>query len=237
MVAMTDPGTGLPADNMTGLVTAPVRSGYTSPTNIGGYLWSTVVARDTGIISRTEAHAPDPADPGHAGRGWTHHGQRHVLQLVRRGDRGEAHGSGRRTARRHPFLSSVDNGWLAAALMVVASAEPRLRRPGGARCCGRWTSASSTTRRRPARRSTRAHPRRLLGRPAARLLGARQLPRPRPGRLVHLQPLRHHGHRGRASPPTSASPAARSRRRRTSRPGARSRPAATGPGRSSSRSA
>src|SRR5215217_8807035 len=57
MVALTDPGTGLPADNMTGPVTAPVRSGYTSPTNIGGYLWSTVVARDLGIISAAEATA------------------------------------------------------------------------------------------------------------------------------------------------------------------------------------
>ena len=28
--------------------------------------------------------------------------------------------------RRHPFLSTVDNGWLATALMVVARAEPRL---------------------------------------------------------------------------------------------------------------
>ena len=57
MVALTDPGTGLPADNMTGLVSAPVRSGYTSPTNIGGYLWSTVVARDTGLIGDREAYA------------------------------------------------------------------------------------------------------------------------------------------------------------------------------------
>ena len=54
---MTDPATGLPADNMTGPVTARSGPGYTSPTNIGGYLWSTVVARDTGIIGRTEAYA------------------------------------------------------------------------------------------------------------------------------------------------------------------------------------
>ena len=53
MVALTDPATGLPSDNMTGPVTAPVRAAYTSPTNIGGYLWSTVVARDTGSTART----------------------------------------------------------------------------------------------------------------------------------------------------------------------------------------
>ena len=40
MVALTDPTTGLPSDNMTGAVTGPVRAAYTSPTNIGGYLWS-----------------------------------------------------------------------------------------------------------------------------------------------------------------------------------------------------
>ena len=56
MVALTDERTGLPADNMTGSVAAPVRSAYTSPTNIGGYLWSTVVARDTHLIGEREAY-------------------------------------------------------------------------------------------------------------------------------------------------------------------------------------
>ena len=40
LVAMTDPKTGLPADNITESLAAGDRSGYTSPTNIGGYLWS-----------------------------------------------------------------------------------------------------------------------------------------------------------------------------------------------------
>ena len=40
--AMTDKHTGLPGDNIEGELTAP--SGYTSPTNIGGYLWSAIVA-------------------------------------------------------------------------------------------------------------------------------------------------------------------------------------------------
>ena len=52
--AMTDPGTGLPSDNITGDLSTP--ADYTSPTNIGGYLWSTVTARDLGIISRRDAH-------------------------------------------------------------------------------------------------------------------------------------------------------------------------------------
>src|SRR3954471_17974211 len=55
LVAMTDEHTGLPADNIGASVTSPVRSNYTSPTNIGGYLWSTVVARELGIISPAES--------------------------------------------------------------------------------------------------------------------------------------------------------------------------------------
>src|SRR5687768_2728922 len=51
MDAMTDPATGLPADNIGGDLAAGTRSGYTSPTNIGAYIWSTVVARDAGLIS------------------------------------------------------------------------------------------------------------------------------------------------------------------------------------------
>ncbi|MEO6142735.1 MAG: cellobiose phosphorylase, partial [Dermatophilaceae bacterium] len=37
LAAMTDPKTGLPADNISGPLASPTRSGYTSPTNIGGY--------------------------------------------------------------------------------------------------------------------------------------------------------------------------------------------------------
>ncbi|WP_426566250.1 glucoamylase family protein [Angustibacter sp. McL0619] len=127
-VALTDDATGLPADNMTGPVTAPVRSGYTSPTNIGGYLWSTVVARDTGVIRRAEALRR----------------MSRTLTTLGHLDRHPASGMFYNWYDEHtgakltvwppsgdpitPFLSSVDNGWLAAALMVVAGAEPRLRR-------------------------------------------------------------------------------------------------------------
>ena len=48
LVAMTDAKTGLSADNIKESLAAGDRSGYTSPTNIGGYLWSAVVARDLG---------------------------------------------------------------------------------------------------------------------------------------------------------------------------------------------
>ena len=54
---MTDPSTGLPADNIPESLAAGDRSGYTSPTNIGGYLWSAVVARELGIITARECTA------------------------------------------------------------------------------------------------------------------------------------------------------------------------------------
>ena len=43
---LVDAHTGLPDDNVTAEGT---RSGYTSPTNIGAYLWSTLGAREIGL--------------------------------------------------------------------------------------------------------------------------------------------------------------------------------------------
>ncbi|HVQ93003.1 MAG TPA: glucoamylase family protein [Mycobacteriales bacterium] len=132
MVAMVNPATGLPADNMNDDLTAASRSRYTSPTNIGAYLWSTVAARDVGLIGPAEAHARLAS----------------TLRALSRLDRHPASGmfynwydpaDGAKLrvwpvdgSAVHPFLSSVDNGWLAAALMVVRTADPSLRRPAEA---------------------------------------------------------------------------------------------------------
>ena len=132
MVALTDDRTGLPSDTITGSVTAPVRSAYTSPTNIGGYLWSTVVARDTKLIGHPEARRRLDR----------------TLTTLQGLERHPASGmfynwydpaSGAKLTRwpvdgtpLAPFLSTVDNGWLAAALMVVAEAEPALRKKADA---------------------------------------------------------------------------------------------------------
>ena len=51
-VAMTDPDTGLPADSLAADGTPSVQ---TSTTNIGAYMWSTVVAEALGIIEHDEA--------------------------------------------------------------------------------------------------------------------------------------------------------------------------------------
>jgi hypothetical protein len=128
LVAMTDERTGLPADNISGSVTAPVRSRYTSPTNIGGYLWSAIVARDLGLISRREA-AARMAQTMHTMIGIRHHvpsGMYFNWYDEKTGEVLTTDPDGTRPIT--PFVSSVDNGWFAAALMVVRNAEPWVRR-------------------------------------------------------------------------------------------------------------
>ena len=125
LTAMADPATGLVADNIGGdLATG---SAYTSPTNIGGYLWSAVVARELGIISPREAtrRVSQTLDTL---AGLQHHDRSGMFYnwydphtgavLTTWPEDGSAV---------TPFLSSVDNGWLAASLRVVAGATPALR--------------------------------------------------------------------------------------------------------------
>ena len=119
LVAMTDPRTGLPADNIPESLAAGDRSGYTSPTNIGGYLWSTVVARELGLITRGEASARlvrtlrtvermEHHEPSGMYYNWYDEATGKALDTWP--------GSGDKV---YPFCSSVDNGWLGAALLVV----------------------------------------------------------------------------------------------------------------------
>jgi len=126
MVAMTHPGTGLPADNISGPLGSPTRSGYTSPTNIGGYLWSTVIARELGIISAGECRTRlaqtlttlktmKHHEPSGMFYNWYDEANGKVVTVWPENG-----------TKVYPFLSSVDNGWFAAALMVVRRAEPRV---------------------------------------------------------------------------------------------------------------
>lgn len=124
--AMAVPATGLPADNIAGDLDPATRSGFTSPTNIGAYLWSTTAARDTGLIGRREARTrmAQTIDS--------------IATLERHDDSGMFYnwydpttGTKLRTFPESgdpikPFLSSVDNGWLALGLLLAARAEPSL---------------------------------------------------------------------------------------------------------------
>ena len=128
LVAMTDPITGLPADNISGPVDSPRRSGYTSPTNIGGYLWSTIVARELGLIGAGECLERLTRTLTTLSR-MKHHepsGMFYNWYDEATGDVVTVWPEDGNTV--YPFLSSVDNGWFAAALMVVRNAEPRAAR-------------------------------------------------------------------------------------------------------------
>ena len=124
LVAMTDRHTGLPADNISGPLGSPTRSRYTSPTNIGGYLWSTVIARELAIISPGECRKR-LAQTLKTMAGLKHHepsGMFYNWYDEANGDVVTVWPENGTTV--YPFLSSVDNGWFAAALMVVRNAEP-----------------------------------------------------------------------------------------------------------------
>ena len=117
--AMTVPATGLPADNISESLAPGKRSGFTSPTNIGGYLWSAIVARELGIITAADCTA-------RLTRTLTTLGtmEHHVPSGMYFNWYDEATGKTLRIWPEdgkpvEPFVSSVDNGWLGAALLVV----------------------------------------------------------------------------------------------------------------------
>ncbi len=127
------PHTGLPADYIGGSLNPSSRAAFTSPTNIAMYLWATLAARDLRLISSREA--TERIDK--------------TLTSVERLERHEASGQfynwyNPATLEKitiwpvgdndpvYPFLSSVDNGWLAAGLLMVANAVPKFRHRAGA---------------------------------------------------------------------------------------------------------
>ncbi len=122
--AMTDPSTGLPADHVSA---DSLRAAYTSPTNIGVYLWSTLAARDLDIITDQQADAR------------INQTLTTLAKLERHRDTGQFYNwynpaTGEKLTRwpttgdrLYPFLSSVDNAWLATALLMVTRAAPQQR--------------------------------------------------------------------------------------------------------------
>lgn len=127
-VAMTNPETGLPSDNIGGDLDPATRAAYTSPTNIGMYIWATLAARDLQLITPQEAldriavtlttvaqlerHEP-------SGQFWNWYDPDTLEKLTVWPENGD---------RVYPFASSVDNGWLASAFLMVANGGvPQLR--------------------------------------------------------------------------------------------------------------
>ena len=122
--AMTDAQSGLPADALNADGSTSVQ---TSTTNIGAYMWSALVAERLGIIGhretvdrlgttlatleRMERHAE-------SGQFYNWYDHRTGAKLTTWPPTG---------APLEPILSSVDNGWLATGLRVVASRVPELR--------------------------------------------------------------------------------------------------------------
>jgi hypothetical protein len=122
-VAMTDPQTGLPTDS---LAADGTRSVQTSTTNIGAYMWSTLVAEQLGIIGHDEAvqrltltlgslKTMERHQPSGQFYNWYDHTNGQVLTVWPPTG-----------APVIPILSSVDNGWLATALHLVANSVPEL---------------------------------------------------------------------------------------------------------------
>ncbi len=127
MTAMVVPDTGLPADNIDGDLDPASRSAYTSPTNIASYIWSTISARELHLIGEREqtdriSRALDALSrlERHADSGMFYNWyDPATLKVIRAWP-----STG---APVQPFASSVDNAWLATALMIVRNAVPRLR--------------------------------------------------------------------------------------------------------------
>ncbi|MBA2382343.1 MAG: DUF3131 domain-containing protein [Chloroflexi bacterium] len=128
-VAMTDEHTGLPADS---LRSDGVRSVQTSTTNIGAYLWSTVVAERLGIIGHAETVERVAQTIGTletmerhtaSGQYYNWYDQTNGAKLTVWPENGDT---------MVPILSSVDNGWLAAALQVVSNTVPEVSARAGA---------------------------------------------------------------------------------------------------------
>lgn len=128
MVAMTDPISGLPADS---LKEDGTRSVQTSTTNIGAYMWSTLVAEKLGFISHAETvdrlsltlHSLETMErhtPSGQYYNWYDH--RTGEKLTTWPPTGEP---------LTPILSSVDNGWLATGLHLVSASVPELSTRAG----------------------------------------------------------------------------------------------------------
>src|SRR5262249_21783880 len=97
---------------------------YTSPTDIAAYLWSTLAADSLKLISHDQAGERLAKTLTALGRVERSNGFFYNWYDPQTGERLKTWPGG---AAVRPFLSSVDNGWLAAALMMIANVRSELR--------------------------------------------------------------------------------------------------------------
>lgn len=100
-------------------------SKQTSPTDIASYLWSTLAARSLGLIDDAETDRRLGRTLATLGRLDRDQGFFFNLYDVETGSSLGVGGSKGHPPQ--PFLSSVDNGWLATALVMIRNARPALR--------------------------------------------------------------------------------------------------------------
>lgn len=115
---------GLPGDGVAQDLGAARRDDRCSPTDIGAWLWSVVAAEGLGLIPAGESRTRCAAAVTGLSRLARHEPSGMFFNWYR-ASTGEPIPGGRR--QREPFVSAVDNGWLAAALMVVSEAVPGVR--------------------------------------------------------------------------------------------------------------
>lgn len=116
--------TGLPADSIGSALSPDTRRPHTSPSNIAGLLWSAIAARELGVLG-SDACAELWARTLRTLCGLERHEASGLLfnwydARTGRVDRPNVRG------RKTPFVSTVDNGWLALALAVGESSVPEL---------------------------------------------------------------------------------------------------------------
>ncbi len=120
---LSDTG-ALPSDHMVRSSGGWKAAAYTSPTDVAAYLWSTLAAEDLKLIDGPESGRRITRTLASLARVERSNGFFYNWYDPKTGDRLRIWPGG---GAIRPFLSSVDNGWLAAALMMVANAHPDLR--------------------------------------------------------------------------------------------------------------
>ncbi len=115
---------GLPADSLSKTAEGWTATNYTSPSDIAAYLWSILAAEDLRVINREEAVDRMGRTLGALVKLDKSHGFFYNWYDPRDGSTLKTWPGGGPV---RPFLSTVDNGWLAAALMMVRNARPAFR--------------------------------------------------------------------------------------------------------------